>query len=279
MKMKVSLRCIFSFLFLISTFSFSYSQDQKLIDSLLERLPKAKEDSNKVKLLNSIGWNISYLNLGAGLKYVQQGLELGIKLNYDYGMSSSYYDMGTIYLDMGDYERSNDCFFKGLKIAEKLKDKELLSKNLLGIGSLYGAQKNLGKALHYDSLALEILTELKAARAQSICYLNMGIFFSQMKKYDLAMDYNTKALNINLEEGDLEGMGNCYQQIGDLQLERGEYPKAYRNIKLAIQFFRTQGLTYSLPAALMGMAVYYQKVGDHKTAISLLGFVRDFSKE
>lgn len=265
--MKKGFSYFLCLLFLSGSTQLSVAQDQKLIDSLLKELPAAKEDTNKVILLNSIGWNISYINLGTGLKYCQQGLELGIKLNYEAGMSGAYYNMGSIYLDMGDYERSSDCFFKGLKLAEKLKNKILLSKNLLGIGSLYGSQKNYVQALHYDSLALKILSELKQPRAMSVCYINMGIFFSSMQKYDTALAYFNRSLQISLEEGDMEGLGNCYQVIGDLQLKKGDHKKAYTNIKLAIQFFRTQGLTYSLPVALAEMAEYYQKVGDNKTAI------------
>ena len=57
-------------------------QGQPLIDSLLRQLPKANEDTTKVKLLNDLSLSFYSINPDEGLKFGQQGLALAEKLNW-----------------------------------------------------------------------------------------------------------------------------------------------------------------------------------------------------
>ena len=49
-------------------------QGQPLIDSLITQLPKAKEDTNKVKLLNDLSLTYYSINPDEGLKYGKQAI-------------------------------------------------------------------------------------------------------------------------------------------------------------------------------------------------------------
>lgn len=49
------------------------------IDSCLNVLKTAKEDTNKVLLLDAIAWDISYSNLQTGIDYSLQAYELAKK--------------------------------------------------------------------------------------------------------------------------------------------------------------------------------------------------------
>ncbi|MCX6351156.1 MAG: hypothetical protein NTX03_04755 [Bacteroidetes bacterium] len=54
-------------------------QGQARIDSLMELLPLAKEDTNKVLILNDICFFNFGVNPDNGIKYGKQGLELALK--------------------------------------------------------------------------------------------------------------------------------------------------------------------------------------------------------
>ncbi len=74
---------LFSFFIVFLSLSVhAQRQGQRLIDSLLQELPKAKEDTNKVKLLYALAFVYEEINPGEGLKYSQTELALSEKLEW-----------------------------------------------------------------------------------------------------------------------------------------------------------------------------------------------------
>src|ERR1700749_4607768 len=65
-------------------------QGQERIDSLTGIVPKAAEDTNKVKLLSEISSTYWSINPQEGVNYGKQSLELAQKLNWKKGMASAY---------------------------------------------------------------------------------------------------------------------------------------------------------------------------------------------
>ena len=57
-------------------------QGQPLIDSLLKELPKQKEDTNKVKLLDVLSNSYKGVDFGEMLKYARQQLDLSRNLKF-----------------------------------------------------------------------------------------------------------------------------------------------------------------------------------------------------
>ena len=68
---------------------YAQKQGQSLIDSLLKELPKQKEDTNKVKLLNSLSYSYPSISPDEGLKYGEQGLDLSTRLDWEKGIAST----------------------------------------------------------------------------------------------------------------------------------------------------------------------------------------------
>ncbi len=58
-------------------------EGQRRIDSLLDVLPKAKEDTNKVKLLIDLSHTYYSINPDEGIRVGKQGLTLAAELNWE----------------------------------------------------------------------------------------------------------------------------------------------------------------------------------------------------
>ena len=58
---------------------------QAKIDSLISELPKAKGDTNEVKLLMSLSYNYRNIDTDKGIKYVKRGVNLAKKINWKKG--------------------------------------------------------------------------------------------------------------------------------------------------------------------------------------------------
>src|SRR5436190_20913378 len=69
--------------------SWAQLQGQDRIDSLLVQLPKATEDTNKVKLLIDLSHTYYSINPDEGLKFGKQGLKLAQKLDWKKGIGNS----------------------------------------------------------------------------------------------------------------------------------------------------------------------------------------------
>src|SRR5437762_495282 len=78
-------------------------QGQARIDSLLNQLPKAKEDTGKVKLLNDLSATYGYINPDEGIKTGNQGLSLSMKLNWEKGKAAAMNAIGLNFEGRSDY--------------------------------------------------------------------------------------------------------------------------------------------------------------------------------
>ena len=110
------------------------------IDSCLQVLKLAKEDTNKVILLDKIAWNISYSNLKKGIDYSKLSDELAKKLKYERAYSKIFNTQGAIYTDMGELSKALNLFIDGLKHAKKYNQYTMQAKIYSSLGNLYNEQ-------------------------------------------------------------------------------------------------------------------------------------------
>ena len=109
-------------------------QAQKEIDKRLKRLHSYRNDTNKVKALNSLSANFAGINTDEGIKYGEQGLALAEQLGFASGIADAYKNIGTNYLNKADYPGATLHFQKALKLNESLGNKSGIANNLRNIG-------------------------------------------------------------------------------------------------------------------------------------------------
>ena len=93
------------FLLLLSMHAWSGTIAQNNISGKNDKLPPstAKEDTLKFQELFTIGFNNVYAKPDTGLAYAKQALEFSQKLNYPLGEAASYFVLGEILSQLGDY--------------------------------------------------------------------------------------------------------------------------------------------------------------------------------
>ena len=90
-------------------------KSQAEIDSLLTVLPKAKEDTNKVKLLTELIYAHLNYKTEEGLRFVKPALELSEKLNWR--IHNVKYMAGQLYWRLNKFDEALKYHFDALKIA------------------------------------------------------------------------------------------------------------------------------------------------------------------
>ena len=150
------------FIFLLIAFSFLFSFSlsaqniqQAKIDSLVEKLSQAKEDSNKVKLFEVILFHHQYYKCEEGLKYEKPALELAEKLKWKIGVARIKNMSGRIYWRLGKFDEALKRHFDALLLYTEANDQESLAQCLTNLGQDYADGGKYSQALIFFKKALK----------------------------------------------------------------------------------------------------------------------------
>jgi hypothetical protein len=135
---KLAIPCLFFiYFFLQSTFILAQKQGQALIDSLLTILPKAKEDTSKVNLLNLISYNYSGVHNKKIMVYATQALQLATKLKWNKGIAEALVNTAPYYLTTYEYDTALTNLSKALLIAAKENYPFITGQSKLYVGYIW----------------------------------------------------------------------------------------------------------------------------------------------
>jgi len=238
------------------------------IDSLIKELAKAKEDTNKVQLLRTLGNEVGYTDLKKALDYAWQGYTLSEKLNYQSGIGVMAYLIAITYTDMGETFKA-DSF---LNIAE-IKLTELGMKNQLAKveharGVMNYKLGNYWLASDFITKSVRNFEETKDSFSTLIAYQSLIAALGQVKNHDKAIELSKKALQIAKARKDSLSMGYSLQAlVTDLIYanrldEAGQYIGELHNVAEEIMDDNLSAETYGT----LGMYSFQNK--DYTDAVS-----------
>jgi len=196
------------------------------IDSLIQVLAKAGDDTNKVLLLDGLSFSFYTINPDKGLKYGQDELDLAQKLGWKKGTALANNSIGDNYLTKSEYPTALEYYFKAVKLNEDLGDKINLAKNLNHIGVVYKQQKDYLKALDYYLKALKINEEQENKSGIALNLGNIGNIYCFQGDYSRALEWQFKSLKIYEESGDNGGTAHVFGNIGLAYKNQENYSKA-----------------------------------------------------
>jgi len=254
---------LLSLLLIILQYSLCNAQTKK-IDSLKVALSNSRDDTCKIQILNSLAWQLREVKVDTSIFLCDQAIRLSetLKSSTDAAfvkaaknaMVVSYGSMGLCYTFKSDYAQSLAFYFKALKIAEDLADKNKIATQLLNIGNAYFNQSKFPEALEYYFFNLKTREELGQKNKIGTPLGNIGIVYRNQGNYEKALTYFVKALKIEEEYGNKKGIarnmgniGNAYSAmadkfstIGDTARANLYYTKALDNyfntVKMAKEF-------------------------------------------
>lgn len=127
------------------------------------------------------------------------------------------------------YNKALEYFFKALKTTEESGNKNNITANLNNIGSVYLNLGDYPKALEYFFKVLKMAEKIGAKSMIAINLGNIGSLYTLQKKYDEAEKYLLKALERTKEIGILNITRRVEELMSELYLAKGEYKKAYEH--------------------------------------------------
>ncbi len=246
----------------------SYSQDQKLADSL--RIIYNKEslsDAEKLELLGKLSFNeVKDLNLS--LQYAEELVNLSKETGNNKYLHRGYFQKGNKKRLFGDLKEALDAYFKSAEVAR-------LENNRKGEGNAYGAiadiysiSDNHPNARHYYNKAIAILREDNDSVALASVILNAGEEFMNSHIYDSAYVYFEESRDI-FEKLDYQiGVAYSIGNIGMVFAKTGENDLAEKNIMEAIEILEELEDFYPVCVYLISMADLYKGKGNEQGALN-----------
>ncbi|MBN4051536.1 tetratricopeptide repeat protein [bacterium AH-315-M05] len=256
------------------------------VDSLLQALQTATDDTAKIKTLNTLAWEFKYNKPDTAILLSTQALELCAQLSpsikrgpggvsfRSYATAKSYHNLGVFNYLKGNHPLALDHYLKALKIWKQLVKEQpppafakAMVSTLSNIGLVYMYQGGYAKALEYYFKVLKISEELGNTSHIAAILGNIGLVYDYQGDYPKALEYYFKALKIGEELRDKNRISIQLGNIGNVYLNQGDYPKALEYYFKALKMKQELGAKNLIASTLGNIGVIYREQGDYPKAL------------
>ena len=240
------------------------------IDSCLTILKTAKEDTNKVLLLDAIAWEISYSSLQKGIDYSNQSYKLAKKINYERSYSRICNTQAAIYTDMAEIPKALDFCLEGLKYAKKCNQPRGQVSLYNSLGNIYSKRKDSQKSLYYYLQSVAIAKICQPDILPVAPYGNIVGIYTANKKLDSAMYYANLCLDYNLKHKNKDRLSNNYISLSEIYYELKDTEKCLKAATDAVNASIAINDDYTLAHCYIQLSNAYYLKKDLKSAIDAL---------
>lgn len=199
----------------------------RTIDSLKTLLSKAKTDSARVELMNSLSYNFGTIDLDKGLSYGQQAANLAEKTGYKKGLCMAYNNIGIIYDQKGLSDSSMICYKKSLDMSVKMGNIYLQASALSNIGYIHWTLGEYDKALDFTFRSLKILDTGKNYMATANAIEHVAMIYYDLSDYKNSIKYHRQAIGIYTKVKAENQIGNVYCNLALNYLETSKDSMIY----------------------------------------------------
>jgi signal transduction histidine kinase len=132
------------------------------------------------------------------------------------GIGNSYYNIGRIYFEKGEYEMAIENYSESVHYRNISGNKRRKAQSLMGMADIYVLQNNYVKALKYYNAALTLYEEIGFSTGIATASRNLGNVFDFQQNYGQALAYYNNSLNLQIEKGLILNQHLTYQMLGSL---------------------------------------------------------------
>lgn len=237
------------------------------IDSLLTRLSTAKNDTNKVNILNTISLIYKDITPDKGISYCQQALNLSQTLSWKKGIIEAYTNLAKNFYSKSDFKAALAYFEKSLLLNKEQGDNTAIIKNLIDIGDIYAQLGIYAKALEYNFNALKIAEGEKKQDNIADCFRNIGFIYFSEGNYSISLENYFKGLKLFRLIKDNSKITFTLKSIGNVYYVQNKYNEALLNYREALQISEKSGNKMNSADNLMSLGNVFSDENDNVKAL------------
>ena len=241
--------------FFFNFFLLALPAQQTKVDSLFKELEAVQSDTQRVNLLNELGWTLKFDSPDSARLFLDSALYLAQRINFKKGEGDALNYRGVVEDIHGQADETVQYFQAALNIRRELGDSAGVASLYNNLGNVEEYRGDYVQALDYYQNSLRIRKELGDSLRVARLYYNISILYESMGLYSEALNYIFKYLELIAllphEETDL---ANAYLVIGNIKLELDRFSEAAENYSRALQIYRQKGTPRELADALNNLA-------------------------
>jgi signal transduction histidine kinase len=254
---------------LLPTLLLAQKRGQPLIDSILERLPSQKEDTNKVKALTRIAETYIQVNPAKGIGYAKDGLVIAESLKWKKGIAKLNNAMGLLVGDTGNNTLARTYFERSYALNKELGASFSMISNLNNIGRGYQRESDYAKALDYFLKALAIADEIKSDEQRALVGTNITSSYFTQGNLAKAQEYAEMTLKYGRLSHTPNNIGKALLQLGVIKAETRDTASAKVYMQQALNVYQEMGNKPAIVQVLVSMASL--EYPDYEKVIAQMG--------
>jgi two-component system NarL family sensor kinase len=184
------------------------------LDSLLELLPKAKEEISTVELYYQIGQQYENSDPELAKEYYRKGLNLSKKIGYSVGEIKFSHNYTYVLNVQGKFDSSLYYNLKSVELAREIKDSVQLGKALLNTGSVYRYLSDYETAAEYYQQGKLIFEKVGDDSMRGFILNLLQVLYSDLKLHDRAIEVGLEAMKLYEIAGDQRMIGTVMNNLG-----------------------------------------------------------------
>lgn len=249
------------------------------LDSLKASLQSTQNDTQRVRMLNDIAYEVRNTKPDTSLLYGGQAHALAEALRNDLELIRSKCVLGIYQQKNGAFDSAYNYFNQALQISRKSGNQAGIARALNLIGRNYSMKSNYAIAEGYYQEALEIFIALNDDAGLAELLKDFGVIYTDQGYYHTALDYCQRALDLYKKIGDVAGESDQYNNIAILYGYRQEYHKALEYFKKSMAISNTLKDALSEKIALNNIGFAYKQIGDYPEALKNLFAALNLSRK
>lgn len=258
--------------FLLFASSFvSLTLHGQILDSLVKILPKQKDDTNKVIMLERINYEKMFdSDVSTRLPYIEAQLKLSEKLNYARGMASAYHYMGDYYRSV---YKNDDAFFymnKADSIYRVIGNQRGIAETNTFFARYYIDIERYEDALVKYLEVLEYYRKIGFLPGEASMYGSIALLFTEMGRHEESEAYFLKSIKIRNEIGDKRGMSVSLLNLGASMYEVEKYDKALLYLNQCLLIQEELQDPHVIAGCQLNIGNIYTEKGQYEDALSML---------
>jgi len=202
---------------------------------------------------------------------IQRYIELIRQLDEPRHVAMGYNNLGSCYLEVGDYDQALEYFMKSLQINEEHSFKrEGIPKALTNIALIYKKIDSLDRALHHLSRAEEVFREVDDQVGLSQLYINMGSVYKKKGALERARKCYRRSMELSQSLGRQEGIAQVCVCLADIESKKGSDQQVRQLYKKALALYRDIEDKEGIANVLYHWGRYENRNGEVRSSLSHL---------
>ncbi len=260
---SIILSLIFGILFTVQVRAQTHT-----VNELEIQLENTEVAVDRVDLLNELAYELRSKDFDKAIVYANEAYDISKNNNYNYGLVSALSNSGLIYQYKGEYDKSLQKFYEGLKKLDENPDLLLEARVLNNIGNLYWRTNDRKKAYDYYKRSYAIRKEAQDSLGMAKVLGNLGNSAnSVLHDKDSARYYYNQALDLFLALNDSNGLSITYSNLGNIENNAGSREKAVELYHQSLKIDKALNSLYGTTFAYSNLGNVHAKLNNTDSAI------------